>query len=43
LSCLVAKQNGKVFAVGNKCTHYGANLVNGALVNSFNSCNSLTA
>jgi hypothetical protein len=27
LSCLVVKQNGKVYALGNKCTHYGAPLV----------------
>ena len=31
VSCLVAKQNGQLYAVGNKCSHYGANLVNGAL------------
>ena len=31
VSCLVARQNGQLYAVGNKCTHYGANLVNGAL------------
>ena len=38
VSCLVAKQNGKVFAVGNKCSHYGANLVNGALGDGVITC-----
>ncbi|XP_075226424.1 apoptosis-inducing factor 3-like isoform X2 [Lycorma delicatula] len=31
LHVLVIKQNGKVYATGNKCTHYGAPLVSGAL------------
>lgn len=28
---LLVRQGGKLTAVGNKCTHYGAQLVNGAL------------
>lgn len=28
---LVIKQNGKINAIGNKCTHYGAPLVNSAV------------
>lgn len=28
---LLVKQNGKISALGSKCTHYGAPLVNGAL------------
>lgn len=38
LSCLVAKQNGKIFALGNKCSHYGAPLVNGALGDGIVTC-----
>lgn len=30
---LLVKQNGKISAIGTKCTHYGAPLVNGALGN----------
>ena len=38
VSCLVAKQNGKVFAMGNKCSHYRANLVNRALGDGMITC-----
>ena len=37
-SCLLVKQNDKHFAIGSKCSHYGASLANGALGDGVVTC-----